>query len=184
MTARLALRIRLSRVATTFILLAFAVMGLLAGLVAHSLAHPQSPGALASGPVISGSPPGQAAPTETSTLTDATATATTTNIQTGFTLSISLSQRSVSAGDTFTVTVTATANGAPVSGLSCALRSPTNGPQGLLTTWPAPVVTDANGKATWTLTTPAVAPGAYGVEVDAAGAHHYEFHRYASIQVS
>ena len=184
MTATLALRIRLSRVATTFILLTFAVMGLLAGLVAHSLAHPQSSGALASGPVISGSPPGQAAPTETSTPADGTATPTTTNTQTGFMLSISLSQRSVSAGDTFTVTVTATASGAPVSGLSCTLRAPTNGPQGLLTTWPAPATTDANGRATWMLTTPAVAPGAYGVEADAVGAHHYEFHRYASIQVS
>ena len=184
MTATLALRIRLSRVATTFILLAFAVMGLLAGLVAHSLAHPQSSGALASGPVISGSPPGQAAPTETSTPADGTATPTTTNTQTGFMLSISLSQRSVSAGDTFTVTVTAIASGAPVSGLSCTLRAPTYGPQGLLTTWPAPATTDANGRATWMLTTPAVAPGAYGVEADAVGAHHYEFHRYASIQVS
>ena len=176
-------RIRLSMGAATLALLAFAVLGLLAGVLTHALTSRQSSGALAQGPVISGSPPALSA-TATPTQTGATATSTTSNPQSGFTLTIALSQRTVTAGQTLTVTVVATANGAPVSGLSCALRAPTDGPPGLLSAWPAPATTDANGHATWTISVPSVAPGTYGVEADAVGAHRYEFHRYASIQVS
>lgn len=184
MASRSALRMRLSGGVALLILLAFAATGLLAGAFAHALTNRQSPGALTGGPVISGSPPAHAAPTDTATATDATATPSVSNPQSGFTLSITLSQRTVTAGAIVTVTVVATANGAPVSGLSCTLRAPTDGPPGLLGAWPAPATTDANGQATWTLTTPTVAPGTYGIEVDAVGAHRYEFHRYASIQVS
>jgi len=183
MASHSATPIRLSRIATTLALLAFATVGLLAGVLTHALTSRQSPGAPGSGPVISGSPPALSA-TVTPTSADVTATSTTGNQQSGFTLGITLSQRTVTAGETFTVTVVATANGAPVNGLSCTLRAPTDGPPGLLPTWPPAATTDANGQAIWTITVPSVAPGTYGVEVDAIGAHHYEFHRYASIQVS
>lgn len=176
-------RIRLSMGAATLVLLAFAVFGLLVGVLTHALTGRQSSGALAQGPVISGSPPALSA-TATPIGADATATSMTSNAQSGFTLAITLSTRTVTAGETLTVTVVATTNGAPVSGLSCALRAPTDGPPGLLDTWPAPATTDANGQANWTFTVPSVAPGTYGVEVDAVGAHRYEFHRYVSIQVS
>lgn len=174
---------RLSWVATTLALLTFATIGLLAGALTHALTSRQAPGASGSGPVISGSPPALSA-TVTPASADATVTSTTSNQQSGFILGITLSQRTATVGQTFTVTAVATANGAPVSGLSCTLRAPTDGPTGLLATWPAAATTDSNGKATWTITVPSVAPGTYGVEVDAIGAHRYEFHRYASIQVS
>lgn len=184
MASRSALRIHLSQVAAALILLAFAATGLLAGVVAHALTGGQSAGALGGGPVISGSPPARTTPSETASPPDPTATSAITNPQAGFTLDITLSQRTVSAGETLTVTVVATTNGAPVSGLTCTLRAPTDGPPGLLTAWPTPATTDATGQATWTLTTPTLAPGVYGVEVDAVGARHYEFHRYASVQVT
>ncbi len=183
MAAQSAQRIRLSMGVTTLALLAFAALGLLAGVLTHTLTSRQSSEGLAQGPVISGSPPALSA-TTTPTQADAAATSPTNNPQSGFTLAITLSQRTVTAGGTLTVTVVATTNGSPVSGLSCALRAPTDGPPGLLDAWPAPATTDANGQATWTITVPSVAPGTYGVEVDAVGAHRYEFHRYASIQVS
>ena len=178
-----ALHIRLSRVATAIILCVFATTGLFAGLASHALTNQQLSGTLGTGPVVSGSPPAQAAPTGTSAPVAATVTPTLTNNPSAFVLSITLSQRAVTAGETFTVTVVAAANGAPASGLSCTLRAPTGGPPGLLTMWPAPVTTDANGQAVWTLTTPSVSPGIYGIEVDAIGAHRYEFHRYTSLQV-
>lgn len=183
MASHSATPIRLSRVATTLALLGFAAIGLLAGILTHALTSSQSPSAPGNGPVISGSPPALSA-TMTPATADATATSTISNQQSGFTLGITLSQRTVTVGETLTVTVVATTNGAPVSGLSCTLRAPTDGPPGLLATWPAAATTDANGQAIWTITVPSLAPGTYGVEVDAIGAHRYEFHRYASIQVS
>lgn len=181
MAPRPPLRIHLSLFVAAIILLACSATGMLAGAFAHTLASKQSPGSSVSGPVISGTPPGGASATATPSLV--TETPTVSGSATGFTLSITLSARSVSPGETFTVTVIATANGAPLSGLSCALRAPTDGPPGLLSTWPAPVVTDANGEATWTVTTPSVTPGTYGIEADAIGSHRYEFHRYASLTV-
>lgn len=183
MAAQSAQRIRLSIGAATLALLAFAALGLLAGVLTFALTSRQSAGGLVNDPVISGSPPALAA-TATPAQTDTTATSTTSNPQSGFTLAITLSARTVTAGETLTVTVVATTNGAPVSGLSCALRAPTDGPPGLLDAWPAPATTDASGQATWSITVPSAAPGTYGVEVDAVGAHRYEFHRYVSIQVS
>ena len=178
------LRTRLSLFASAIILLVCSSAGMLAGAAAQALSHRQGADGSPGGLVISGTPPGQSLPTEIATLA-AIATSTASSSATGFSLSIALSSRTLSAGETFTVTVTATTtDGAPVSGLSCMLRAPTDGPPGLFTTWPAPMTTDSDGRATWTLTAPLVAAGTYGIEVDAIGAHHYEFHRYTTLQIS
>lgn len=175
---------RLSLFASAIILLICSAAGMLTGAATQALSHRQGVDGSPGGLVVSGTPPGQSLPSQTPTLV-ATATSTASSPATGFSLSIALSSRTPSAGETFTVTVTATtANGTPVSGLSCILRAPTDGPPGLFATWPAPVTTDASGHAVWTLTTPTVAPGLYGIEVDAVGAHHYEFHRYVTLQIS
>jgi hypothetical protein len=83
-----------------------------------------------------------------------------------FTLKVTASPLSGHAGDTITVSVLATddATGAPAPGLTCHLRTPTDGTPGLLVTWPTPTATDASGVASWTVTIPANAPGRYAIE--------------------
>lgn len=177
------LRSRISIVVVAMILLACSATGMFAGTFAHTLASGLLGATSPNGPVISGTSPRGAAATITPTeiVTETQAAGSTA---TAFTLSITLSTRAMAPGDTFTVTVVATTNGAPVSGLSCSLRAPVSGPSGLFATWPAPINTDATGQAVWTLTAPAVAPGSYGIEVDAVGGHKYEFHRYATLQIT
>lgn len=177
------LRARLSIFAALIILFACSTVGLLSGAVIHTLANQRSSNSPTTLPVITGTLPGQAAPTATLILAP-TATPGAMSTATGFTLAITSSSRTLRAGETFTITVVATAHGAPVVGLPCTLRAPVSGPPGLFTTWPAPVNTDANGKATWTLTVPPVSAGTYGIEVDALGGHAYDFHRYTTIQVA
>jgi hypothetical protein len=184
MGSRPMLRTRLSLFASAIILLMCSSAGMFVGAAAQTLSHRQGANGSPGGLVVSGTPPGQPLPSETPAL-GATATSTVSTSATGFSLSIALSSRTLSAGETFTVTVTATtAAGTPASGLSCVLRAPTDGPPGLFATWPAPVTTDASGHAAWTLTAPLVAPGLYGIEADAVGAHRYEFHRYVTLQIS
>lgn len=181
MASRPPLHSQLSLFVATVIMVACAATGMLTGVFAHTLASKQS-STSSNGPVISGTSPGQslATATPTSTATEAS----TTNTATGFALSITLSSRALAAGETFTVTVVATANGAPVAGLTCTLRAPVSGPPGLFSDWPPAAATDASGQIIWTLTTPSVSPGTYGIEVDAVGGHRYEFHRYTTLQVS
>src|SRR5512146_3133650 len=156
------LRTRLSLFAATIILFVCSSAGILAGTATQALSHRQGADGSPGGLVISGTPPGHSLPSETATLA-AVATSTAPSSATGFSLSIVLSSRTLSAGEAFTVTVTATTpNGAPVNGLSCTLRAPTDGPPGLFAVWPAPAITDSDGRAVWTLTTPSVAAGSYG----------------------
>ena len=181
MASRPPLHSQLSLFVAAVVMVACAATGMLAGVFAHTLASKQSPTS-PNGPVISGTAPGQSLATVTSSPTaiEASATSTATN----FNLSITLSSRTLATGVTFTVTVVATAGGAPVAGLTCVLRAPVSGPPGLFSTWPPAASTDVTGQVIWTLTTPSVSPGTYGIEVDAVGGHGYEFHRYATLQVS
>ncbi len=182
MAPRPFLRPQLSLFVAATIMVACAAAGMLAGTFAHTLAS-KSSGTSPSGPVISGTPPSHAAPTATSQfLVTAVPGGTSTAIN--FTLSITLSSRTLSAGETFTVTVVATTGGAPVADLACTLRAPVSGPPGLFSSWPPTAITDPSGQVIWTLTTPTVTPGTYAIEVDAVGGHHYEFHRYATVQVT
>ncbi len=180
MAPRQPLRPQVPILLAAIFMIACATTGMLAGTFAHTLAsRPSAP----NGPVISGTPPGQSLATATP-LSTSTEAPTATSDATNFTLSITLSSRTLTVGETFTVTVVATANGAPVAGLTCMLRAPINGPPGLFSTWPTAAATDASGHVVWTLTTPSVSPGTYGIEVDAIGGHRYEFHRYATLQVA
>jgi hypothetical protein len=175
-------RTRLTLLLAVVILVACSAMGAVAGTVTHALTAEQAANAGPSGPVVSGTPPAQAVATATATLVPTVTT--TSSITARFTLALSVAPRALTANRPFTVTVIATANGAPVSGLSVTLRAPTSGPPGLFADWPAPAVTDDTGTATWSLTTPAVAAGTYGIEAEAVGSGHYEFHRYTSVTVS
>lgn len=181
MASRLPLHSQLSLFVAAVIMVACAASGMLAGVFAHSLTSKQS-SASPNGPVISGTAPGQ--PLATATSSSTATEAPTTNTATNFILSITLSSRALATGETFTVTVVATANGAPVTGLTCTLRAPVDGPPGLFSDWPPAAATDTSGQIVWTLTTPSVSPGTYGIEVDAVGGHRYEFHKYTTLQVS
>lgn len=182
MARRSGLRTPLPILMTVIVLLACSATGLLAGVFARALASGQPTGRTPSGPVISGTPPGQGSATPT--LTPApTITPLSSDTTRSFTLSLQVAPRTTTAGDTLAVTVVATSNGVPVSGLTCELRAPKSGPPGLLTAWPTPVSTDATGTATWTLTAPSVAPGTYGIEVYAENVHHYNAYQYVTVTV-
>ncbi len=84
-----------------------------------------------------------------------------------FVIELTVTPSSGHAGDSIVITarVTDNATGAPVPGLTCHLRAPTDGSAGLFTTWPTPAATDNTGVASWTETIPPVAPGKYEIEV-------------------
>jgi hypothetical protein len=144
-------------------LVAFALTGLLLGLLTHGL-------------VISASAATDRA-TQTPTRAHATATreksptATPRSATGKFDLALSISPQRVSPGDTITVTVKATVAGTstPLANLVCALGGSGSGPD-LLTPWPAPQTTDTQGIATWHITVPRVAAGTYAIEVKASTA--------------
>lgn len=64
------------------------------------------------------------------------------------------------------------------------MRAPTDGRPPLLSGWPPPQITGANGQAAWNLTTPQVAPGTYGVEVVAYGANSYHYYADAFVTIT
>ena len=83
-----------------------------------------------------------------------------------FTLKLTVSPASNHAGGSIVINVLATddATGAPIPGLTCRLRAPSDGAPGLLSVWPTPTATDSSGVASWTSTIPADAPGRYEIE--------------------
>lgn len=97
----------------------------------------------------------------------ATLAPTTAPVLAHFSIKLTASPLSAHAGDDISITayVTDDATGAPVPGLTCVLRAPTNGAPGLFTTWPTPTATTSAGIASWTTTIPADAPGRYTIEV-------------------
>lgn len=84
-----------------------------------------------------------------------------------FTISLTVSTSSGHAGEMITINalVTDATTGAPIPGLTCRLRAPTDGAAGLFTTWPSPTATNSSGVATWTDVIPPDAPGRYEIEV-------------------
>lgn len=83
-----------------------------------------------------------------------------------FTLRLTVSPASTHAGASIAINVLATdaTTGAPIPGLTCRLRAPSDGAPGLLSAWPTPTATDSSGVASWTSTIPADAPGRYEIE--------------------
>lgn len=177
----------LGGVLIAIILIACSISGLAAGVYARHLSEPLAAGNTAtSGSIASASHTPRPAPSATPI---PTATARTIAQQPGnlpFFLAASASPASLAAGQTLTITIQASSQygSAPVVGLTCYMRAPSDGRVPLFQTWPTPAVTGASGQATWTLTAPQVAPGPYGVEVVAYGANHFTYYSDAFITIT
>lgn len=145
-----------------------ALIGLLTGLLARTLVSHQSPTAQVTATPLTGA--AKHAPTAStsagSSSTPATATGTTAPVNGHFRLNVEVTPKTVTPGQQVTITVSAfnPDTRAPIAGLQCTLRAPTNGSQPLLTSWPAPQTTDASGATTWTVVAPSVPAGTYEVE--------------------
>lgn len=145
-----------------------ALIGLLTGLLARTLVSHQSPTAQVTGTAPTGS--ATHAPTAStaagSSSTPATATGTTAPVTGHFRLSVTVTPKTVTPGQQVTITVSAfnPDTRAPIAGLPCTLRAPTNGSQPLLTSWPTSQTTDASGATTWTVVAPSEPAGTYEVE--------------------
>lgn len=139
-------------------LVAFALTGLLLGLLTHGLVISASARAT------------QTPPRAHATAThEKTPTATPRPATGRFDLALSVSPQRVNVGDTITVTVRATVAGTstPLANLLCTLSGSGSGPD-LLTKWPAPQATDEQGIVTWHVTVPHVTPDTYSIEVKAS----------------
>jgi hypothetical protein len=77
----------------------------------------------------------------------------------------------------------AAASGAPQPGVACYLDAADAGSAGLLPVAPSPVVTGADGSASWTLTVPQVAAGSYSLRVRANGQHGWNYHVFVTVTV-
>lgn len=113
------------------------------------------------------------APTITTTRSPTETSTTTTGVVTShFRLTVTVSPKAARPGQQITVTVNAfdPNTHAPVAGLPCTLRAPSDGSPSFLTTWPAAQTTDANGAATWTVTAPSKPAGIYEIEAFAQSA--------------
>lgn len=144
-----------------------ALIGLLSGLLARTLISHQSSTAQATATAPAGTAT-HTLPTSTSTgsTTTPTVTGTASTVTGHFRLSVTVTPKTVAPGQQLTITVNAfnPDTRAPIAGLPCTLRAPTDGSQPLLTSWPAPQTTDASGAVTWTVTAPSKPAGTYEVE--------------------
>lgn len=116
----------------------------------------------------------------------ATATEGATVVPSGpFTLAVVVTPHVAAPGAQLVVTVTArsSAGNAPLAGLQCVLRAPSDGVAPLLSVWPAPAATNADGMATWTIIAPNAA-GRYELEAYAQGQHGAYYEYDASVIVS
>lgn len=144
-----------------------ALIGLLSGLLARTLIGPQSPTAQTTATAPAGaSTRVPATSTASGGSSPSTATGTTSSVTGHFRLSVTVTPKTVAPGQQLTITVNAfnPDTRAPIAGLPCTLRAPTNGSQPLLTSWPASQTTDASGATTWTVTAPSEPAGTYDVE--------------------
>lgn len=141
-----------------------ALIGLLTGILTRALISHRAPIAQITATSTTGAHTSiKTTPTDTAT-TPASNTAAPITVH--FQLSVSVDPKTVSAGQTMTITVNAfdPNTHAPIAGLPCALRAPTDGSTPLFTTWPAGETTNTNGAASWTLTAPQAPAGIYEVE--------------------
>lgn len=161
------------------------VSGLATGVLARSLSgQPQAaitrftpPGShpAATSGSAAASPSPTASPTATQTIVQAT----------GFSFTVAPFPTQVAPGQQFTVTVTVlSASQAPLPGIQCFMRAPSDGSPSLFQDMPTPQVSNATGQAAWNLTAPSVSPGTYRIEVIAYGSHSYEYHAYAHLIVT
>lgn len=143
-----------------------AILGLLSGFLTHLLISRASVSANAQ-PTSTERPAATVSNTSTPVpVTGITGTATSGAASGQFVLSVSISPKAMTPGEQITITVRAFTpdTHAPISGLTCALRAPTDGSPALFSSWPPAQTTDDSGAAVWTLTAPQKAPGTYEVE--------------------
>jgi hypothetical protein len=120
-------------------------------------------------------------PTSTATLLPApTSPAALSSEFTGFSIQAQVSPNPVAPGQQFTITATVIAKDGvtPLGGVSCTIGG------SLLPQWPAGKVSNANGKATWSLRAPSVSKGAYTVKVSATGYKGYFYFTLVSVTIT
>jgi hypothetical protein len=90
-----------------------------------------------------------------------------------FTVQAQVSPSSVAPGQQFTITATVIARDGvtPLGGVLCSIGAPGDGNQSLFPQWPAGIVSNTHGEATWTLQAPNVPKGTYYVKVSATAAN-------------
>lgn len=161
------------------------VSGLATGVLAQSLSG-QTQAAITTLTPPGGHPAATTAPAQAAPSPTPSPTVPQTIVQaTGFSFSVAASPAQVAPGQQFTVTVTVlSAANAPLPGIQCFWRAPSDGSPSLFQDMPTPQVSNANGQAIWNLTAPAVSPGTYRIEVIAYGSHSYEYHAYAHLVVT
>lgn len=168
------------------VLVLFCVSGLATGVLARSLSAP------AAARTSAQSQTSRVAPAATLTTAAATPspttapTATTAPVQaTGFTFTMTTSPAQVAPGQDFTVTVTVlSAAKAPLAGIQCFMRAPSDGSPSLFQDMPTPQISNDQGEAVWNLQAPAVSPGTYRIEVIAYGSDSYQYFAYAHLTVT
>lgn len=143
-----------------------AILGLLTGFLTHLLVARAQPGAQLH---PTSTQTAQVAASGTSTpvpVTGVTGTATVATSAKQFLLTVDINPKAMTPGEQITITVRAFSpdTHAPISGLPCILRAPTDGNAALFSSWPPAQTTDDTGAATWTLTAPHLPAGTYEVE--------------------
>jgi hypothetical protein len=149
-----------------------ALLGLLTGFLTHTLISRGTVAAEIKPPTTATRQTTPATTHAPTTGEGATVTTTVSGVTSQFQLSVNVTPRTVTAGQQLTITVNAfnPDTHAPIAGLPCILRAPSDGSPALFTSWPASETTDASGAASWTLTAPSVAAGTYEVEAFAQSA--------------
>lgn len=148
------------------LLVLVSLVGLLTGLLTHALVNRGAATAQARPTTTPSTHSGASATDTPVSITGATGTATAPAISGQFQLSVTVTPKRVTSGQQITITVNAFTpdTHAPISGLPCVLRAPVDGSPSLFSSWPAAQTTNANGVASWTLTTPSQPAGTYEVE--------------------
>lgn len=176
---------RMSAVLIAIVLVACSVSGLAAGVYARRLGDSFAVAATTTPPLAASRTP---LPATATSAPAAPATATPRPTGTGaFVLTVVSSPNALAPGQSVTITVTALTRDrskAPIAGLKCFMRAPSDGRAPLFQSWPPPVFTGANGVAAWNLTAPQVASGLYGVEVVAYGTNSYLYYADAFITIT
>ena len=170
------------------VLLICTLVGLLAGVGTRQLvtrltnaAHLGQDGLGPHGTTSTFTPTSTAGP-----LRSPTATASIPGEFSGFTLRAQVSLPSVAPGQQFTITATVIAKDGvtPLGGVLCSIGAPGDGNESLFPQWPAGIVSNTNGEATWTLQAPNVPKGTYYVKVSATGVRGYFYFTDASVTIS
>jgi hypothetical protein len=148
------------------LLTALIAMTALIGLLAGALTRALITNASASTSQSQNPEPTATATQQPQPIATATESPTIAPVLVHFTIKLTVSPASAHPGDAISITALATdsATGAPIPGLTCVLRAPTNGVSGLFTTWPTPTATNESGIASWTANAPANTPGRYEIE--------------------